>query len=44
MLQDAEEMERNGELACGKADNRSIDLPKIRAPAFSPKNAKTPKN
>ena len=34
MLEDVEEMERNGER--GKADNRPIDLPRIRVPTFSP--------
>ena len=35
MLEDVEEMERNGR-ACEKADNKSIELARIRDSAFSP--------
>ena len=35
MFEGVEEMESNGR-ACGKADNRSIDLPRIKVFAFSP--------
>ena len=42
MLEDVEEMERNGR-ACGKADNRSIELARIRVSPFSSDESKMPK-